>query len=408
MGLITPTLTLHFNNFQPLMSCHPPICSYPPVSQGMFERGPLDLVYFVMQQANEHMSRVLQGADMASLSVNERIKVGVRARLEFMEPHLKSWPQAMALGAHPKYLPDTIRELAVMVDEVWYYAGDRATDLHWYTRRSLLFAVYVATETYMLTDTSPAYSDTWAFLDRRLAEVALFGRQAGESLATAQAVAGGVGSIAGAAFDVVRPVVSGPLQSVPRVLSQLSEAVMAGMPSRGNATAAGATTPTAFGSGGEGSPPVGGASPASRGATGSGSNPLTGLAQSAFTAAAPMLSSGASILSGIAMNIAHSAEARGIKLPTPPPMFEALLAGLAHSSSGAAFGASAGAGTPVNAAYPSYNPSSGSSSSGSDFGASGGLRFNDSPPLPFTPVSDTHTGERMVATPTVAPAQPLV
>lgn len=64
--------------------CHlapwPCTCSYPSVSAGMFERGPIELVWHIMRKGNEHMSHSLEGMDMASMSVNERIKAGVKVR----------------------------------------------------------------------------------------------------------------------------------------------------------------------------------------------------------------------------------------------------------------------------------------------------------------------------------------
>lgn len=54
------------------------------------------------------------------------------------------------------------------MDEIWFAAGDRATDMTWYAKRASLGMVFSATELYMLTDTSPGWEDTWAFLDRRL------------------------------------------------------------------------------------------------------------------------------------------------------------------------------------------------------------------------------------------------
>jgi len=71
--------------------------------------------------------------------------------------------------------------------------------------RALLVGVYAATETFMLTDRSPGFAETWTFLDRRLADVAEVGQRAGESLSVAQAVVGGVASLGLAAFEIARP-----------------------------------------------------------------------------------------------------------------------------------------------------------------------------------------------------------
>ncbi|KAF0220146.1 MAG: hypothetical protein FD176_3397, partial [Rhodospirillaceae bacterium] len=46
-----------------------------------------------------------------------------------------------------------------------------SSDFSWYTRRATLTAVYAATLLYWLDDASEDCADTWAFLDRRLADV---------------------------------------------------------------------------------------------------------------------------------------------------------------------------------------------------------------------------------------------
>jgi ubiquinone biosynthesis protein COQ9 len=60
-------------------------------------------------------------------------------------------------------------------------AGDKSTDMSWYSKRATLAAVYTATELFMLTDVSPDFEDTWAFLDRRLSDAAEAGKLLHES-----------------------------------------------------------------------------------------------------------------------------------------------------------------------------------------------------------------------------------
>ena len=60
-------------------------------------------------------------------------------------PYLNKWPQAMALKAFPANTPSALQTLALMVDDMWYWAGDRSTDFSWYTKRALLTSIYVST-----------------------------------------------------------------------------------------------------------------------------------------------------------------------------------------------------------------------------------------------------------------------
>lgn len=54
-------------------------------------------------------------------------------------------PQAMALKAFPSNAPSSLESLCLLVDDLWYGAGDRSTDLNWYSKRAILAAVYSAT-----------------------------------------------------------------------------------------------------------------------------------------------------------------------------------------------------------------------------------------------------------------------
>ena len=113
----------------------------------MFKHGAADLVDAAMLRATQHMSRYLAQLDLAAMTPNERIVAGVRARVEYTAQWKRTWPQAMAVGALPQNAVRTAEHLGVVVDEIWFYAGDRSTDMQWYSRRGLLLGVYVATGT---------------------------------------------------------------------------------------------------------------------------------------------------------------------------------------------------------------------------------------------------------------------
>ena len=99
--------------------------------------------------------------------------------------------------AQPSYVPASLKELALLADEIWFLAGDAAVDPSWYTKRATLSTVYVSAELFMTNDRSPDYAETRAFLARRFDEVARFGRVVG-------AVGQWAGFTAGAAVNVLR------------------------------------------------------------------------------------------------------------------------------------------------------------------------------------------------------------
>ncbi|RYQ96001.1 hypothetical protein Ahy_B08g091425 [Arachis hypogaea] len=58
--------------------------------------------------------------------------------------------------AQPVNVPTSFKQRAMLVDEIWHAAGDNASDIDWYAKRTILAGIYSTTEIYMLTDTSPA------------------------------------------------------------------------------------------------------------------------------------------------------------------------------------------------------------------------------------------------------------
>jgi len=53
------------------------------------------------------------------------------------------------------------------VDEIWHAAGDKASDIDWYAKRTILGGIYSTTEIYMLTDSSPGLFFFSSLLKRR-------------------------------------------------------------------------------------------------------------------------------------------------------------------------------------------------------------------------------------------------
>lgn len=105
--------------------------------------------------------------------------------------------QALAIMAHPAYVPESLRELARLSDEIWFLAGDTSVDPSWYTKRASLSAIYASTELFMTADKSDGFVETSKFLRRRLAEVQGVG-------GTLRSVGQWVGFTASAGLNVLR------------------------------------------------------------------------------------------------------------------------------------------------------------------------------------------------------------
>lgn len=77
--------------------------------------------------------------------------------------------------AQPTYVPASIKELAILADEIWFLSGDQSVDSSWYSKRATLSALYSSTEVYMTQDQSPNFAETEQFLDNRLADLVKIG-----------------------------------------------------------------------------------------------------------------------------------------------------------------------------------------------------------------------------------------
>lgn len=59
----------------------------------------------------------------------EFIRDAVEIRLRMILPFIETWPQAMAIQAMPQNAPESLRNLSQLVDDIWFYAGDRSVDV---------------------------------------------------------------------------------------------------------------------------------------------------------------------------------------------------------------------------------------------------------------------------------------
>ncbi|KOS17633.1 Ubiquinone biosynthesis protein coq9 [Escovopsis weberi] len=97
------------------------------------------------------------------------------ARLLENKDVIRRWQEALAIMAQPSYLPESLRELAVLSDEICFLAGDQAVDPSWYAKRAALSMVYSSSELFMTNDRSPGFIETNRFMQRRLDESQLLG-----------------------------------------------------------------------------------------------------------------------------------------------------------------------------------------------------------------------------------------
>jgi ubiquinone biosynthesis protein COQ9 len=135
-----------------------------------FPRGVADAVAYFSDWADRRMLAAMEGQGGAEGRRRDRVALAVRARLEALAPHREACRRLIAWFALPGHQPLAGRCLWRTVDSIWRAAGDRAADFGYYTKRALLAGVYGATLLVWLDDRSEGSAESWAFLERRIAE----------------------------------------------------------------------------------------------------------------------------------------------------------------------------------------------------------------------------------------------
>ena len=144
--------------------------------QVLFPRGPMEAIDVHMALADRHMIEEVSALNPAPAGAAAIVRVAIRVRLERNAPHREAIRRAAARLSLPHNAPVALRSLYRTVDAIWLLANDRSTDFSYYTKRATLAGIYAAVLQVWLNDRSEGQEAAWAFLDRRLEDVAFIGK----------------------------------------------------------------------------------------------------------------------------------------------------------------------------------------------------------------------------------------
>ncbi|XP_051214693.1 uncharacterized protein [Lolium perenne] len=167
-----------------------------PAIVGAFQRKEAALVEFFMDDCLQQlMDRVDagEGEQLKTLILTERLARLIRTRLEMQAPYISKWPQALSIQSQPANVSTSLKQRAVLVDEIWHAAGDSGSDIDWYVKRAVLGGIYSTSEVYMLTDNSPEFRDTWTFVNSRIKDALNLEKSVKEAGYLAEAMRAGLG-----------------------------------------------------------------------------------------------------------------------------------------------------------------------------------------------------------------------
>jgi ubiquinone biosynthesis protein COQ9 len=141
-------------------------------------RGALDLALAYHRQGDRAMLERTGRENLSSLRYSEKVAALVRFRLE-ASADIEVVRRGVTFFAMPAHAAEGAAALWRTCDLIWKSLGDTSDDLNWYSKRAILSAVYSSTLLFWLGDSSEGHRDTWAFLDRRIANVMLFEKAKG-------------------------------------------------------------------------------------------------------------------------------------------------------------------------------------------------------------------------------------
>jgi ubiquinone biosynthesis protein COQ9 len=130
-----------------------------------------EMIDLYIQEVDRGLEAWFTPERLAGMKIREKIRSLVWRRLEIMGPAREAVRRALAILAMPQNLPLALRIGWRTADLMWRIAGDTSTDFNYYTKRMTLGAVYGSTLIVWLDDESEGWSETAAFLDRRIDNV---------------------------------------------------------------------------------------------------------------------------------------------------------------------------------------------------------------------------------------------
>jgi len=137
-------------------------------------KGQAAMIDLYIQEVDRALEAYFTPERLKGMKIREKIRSLVWRRLEVMGPAREAVRRGLAILAMPQNLPLGLRISWRTADLMWRLAGDTSTDFNHYTKRMTLGAVYGSTLIAWLDDESEGWSDTAAFLGRRIDDVMKF------------------------------------------------------------------------------------------------------------------------------------------------------------------------------------------------------------------------------------------
>mmetsp|Transcript_14784 Transcript_14784/g.24217 ORF Transcript_14784/g.24217 Transcript_14784/m.24217 type:complete len:389 (+) Transcript_14784:603-1769(+) len=221
---------------------------YSPAVLGQLPRGVGSLVEHFVEECDSRLSVMVSSRhdELADMSGTQRLATVMHWRLAMLEPVIEGWAAAVAIQAAPENIPSTLRQRAMLSDEMCGASGPGFGLAHislpggasasggvdmavagWYSDRTAVAALYSTCELYMLTDTSQNFADTRAFVTRRVGELSEAGKTFEEVGGFAAMAAKGLPAMPGAGLSFPTMPAAGK-EALEGLFSKVASAVLSG------------------------------------------------------------------------------------------------------------------------------------------------------------------------------------
>ena len=144
------------------------------MAERAFAGGLVEIADHFGDYLDRRMLAELAALDLPGMRVRDRLHACIKTRIRINAASREAVRRLMSFLALPPNAGLAVRLAWRSCSEMWYAAGDNATDWNHYSKRGLLVPVYTATLLYWLSDPGDEagdYPDTWAFLERRIDDV---------------------------------------------------------------------------------------------------------------------------------------------------------------------------------------------------------------------------------------------
>lgn len=139
-----------------------------------FPDGPLELISFWADELNAQTQNHLDGLDLASMKIRDKVTAAVLARMEALTGHEAAAKRASARLSLPDALGQGPAQVWAAADIIWRAIGDTSTDANYYSKRTILSGVISSSLMAWLSDSSKDKREGRAFIEARIGNVMQF------------------------------------------------------------------------------------------------------------------------------------------------------------------------------------------------------------------------------------------